>query len=151
MSPPTLSGNGPVHWETCFTSSGGALHGPLSHSILSGGGSQLCTRQRKPGTATSFVWAPAPRHLALSQDLGNDILPSLASPTPWGVLAFMTCTLSPQRYFLYLVFHGTELKLRLETVNFLCWGLMELEPVIGGVVMQNLQCKLEDGTRYVSM
>lgn len=65
--------------------------------------------------------------------------------------AFMTCTLSPQRYFHYLVFRRTELKLRLETVNFLCWGLMELEPVIGGVVMQNLQCKLEDGTRYVSM
>lgn len=56
----------------------------------------------------------------------------------------MTCTLSPQQYFHYLVFNLTGLKLRLETLNFSCLDVMESEPPIDGVMTQTLQCKLED-------
>lgn len=56
----------------------------------------------------------------------------------------MTRTLSPQHDLHYLVFHLPWLKPRLETVNFLCLEVMELDPLINHVMMQNLQCKLRE-------
>lgn len=92
----------------------------------------MVTGPKKPETTPSSGSAPAP-------DTGpacgiREMMCCLSwhLPTFTGFFCILKCTLSPQRYFPYLVSNLSELKLRLETRNFSCLGVMELEPLTSG-------------------
>ena len=133
--------------KTHFPPSCGVPCGPLSCFAPSSVGCQQNTQQKKPETTMSFVSAPA-ETLGLVAGFGKwyTAFPGISQSS--GSSAFMTCTLSPQHDFHYLVFHLPGLRPRLETFHFLC---LELELLINHVMMQNLQCKLRKYILLYSM
>lgn len=141
---------GPSTWDTCFASSTGAPHSPLSPLCSFRHWLSMVTGPKKPETTPSSGSAPAP-----DTGPGCGILEMTCClcwhlPTFTGFFCILKCTLSPQRYFPYLISNLSDLKLRLETTNFSCLGVMELEPLTSGVVLQGSRCKLGDGMHVLS-
>lgn len=145
VSPLILSRNGPVHGEDTLHFIQWCSPWP-SEPLCSFRRWLLTVHKAKEARNNHLLCLNAStKALGLAAGFGKwyTAFPGI-SQTSRSSFAFMTCTLSPQQYFHYLFLNLAGLKPKLEAVKFLCLDVVELEPLINGVMIQNLQCKLGD-------